>query len=131
MKSTSIMSQPENLGAFFRENKQLLKAYVETRIEIVRLQGVRMFSKSMGFMVWIIIASLLGFLVLIFSGLVLGFWLSGLTHSYVSGFGITTLILLGLLIVLILLRNVLFVNPIIRKVIQGSQETNTTEETQP
>jgi uncharacterized membrane protein len=125
------MSQPENLGAFFRENKQLLKEYVETRIEIVRLQGIRMFSKSMGFMVWIIIASLLGFLVLIFSGLVLGFWLSALTHSYVSGFGITTLILLGLLIVLILLRNVLFVNPIIRKVIQGSQETNSTEEDQP
>lgn len=116
------MSQPDNLGSFIRENRSLAREYVETRVEILRLQGIRVLSKSMGLLAWVIIAALLGFLSLIFAGLVLGFWLSDLTGSYVQGFGITTLVLILLLVLLVLFREPLFVNPIIRKVIQRLQE---------
>lgn len=116
------MNQPDNLGSFFKENKGLLKEYVETRTELFRLQGVRALSKTMGLLVWIIIAAFIAFLILIFLGLVLGFWLSDLTGSFVKGFGLTTLILIVLFVALALLRNSLFVNPIIRSIIERAQE---------
>ncbi len=123
------MNQPDNLGSFFKENKSLLKEYVETKSELFRLQGIRLFSKSMGFLVWTIIAAFIGFLILIFLGLVLGFWLSELTNSFVAGFGITTLVLIFLFVLMAVFRNSLFVNPIIRKIIlRAQEESNNSEE---
>lgn len=116
------MAQPENLGSFVKENKALVQDYIETRLEILRLQGIRAGSKTAGYLVWIIISLFLLFLVSIFIGLVLGFWLSELTGSYVKGFGITTLIMILLVVLLALFRKALFVDPAIRKVIGSLQE---------
>ncbi|MGN6421044.1 MAG: hypothetical protein ACTHMC_26260 [Pseudobacter sp.] len=116
------MNQPDNLGDFFRENKELLKVYVETKSEIFRLQAIRIFSKSMGLLAWMVIASFVAFLILIFAGLVLGFWLSELTQSYVKGFGLTTIILILLFVVVAVFREKLFVNPIIRSIILRARE---------
>ncbi len=76
----------------------------------------------MGLLAWMVIAAFIAFLVLIFAGLVLGFWLSDLTQSYVKGFGITTIILIVLFVVIALLREKLFVNPIIRSIIIRARE---------
>jgi hypothetical protein len=108
------MPEHENLGSFFSENKTLLKDYLETRLEIVRLQGIRFASRSIGFLAWVFITVFLLVLVLIFTGLVLGFWFSELTGSYVAGFGITTGILVLVIFLLTLFRRQLFVNPVIR-----------------
>ncbi|MBO9632796.1 MAG: hypothetical protein J7578_06725 [Chitinophagaceae bacterium] len=116
------MNQPDNLGDFFRENKELLKVYVETKSEIFRLQAIRIFSKSMGLLAWMVIAAFIAFLILIFAGLVLGFWLSDLTQSYVKGFGITTIILILLFILIAVFREKLFVNPIIKNIILRAKE---------
>ncbi|NML20138.1 SoxR reducing system RseC family protein [Pseudoflavitalea sp. G-6-1-2] len=116
------MNQPDNLGDFFRENKELLKVYVETKSEIFRLQAIRIFSKSMGLLAWMVIAAFLAFLILIFAGLVLGFWLSDLTQSYVKGFGITTGILVLFFVALAVFREKLFVNPIIKNIIVRARE---------
>lgn len=116
------MNQPDNLGDFFRENKELLKVYVETKSEIFRLQAIRIFSKSMGLLAWMVIAAFIAFLILIFAGLVLGFWLSDLTQSYVKGFGITTIILILLFILIAMFREKLFVNPIIKNIIIRARE---------
>src|SRR5258708_40015408 len=104
------MSDTENLGSFFKENKNHLKDYLDTRLDILRLKLIRVFSKSAGYFIWIIISLFLLWLFIIFLGLVTGFWLSSLTGSYTIGFGITALILLVLIIVLALLRKALFVN---------------------
>jgi hypothetical protein len=116
------MNQPDNLGDFFRENKELLKVYVETKSEIFRLQAIRIFSKSMGLLAWIMIAAFIAFLILIFAGLVLGFWLSDLTQSYVKGFGLTTIILMVFFFLIAVFREKLFVNPIIRNIIIRARE---------
>lgn len=116
------MNQPDNLGDFFKENKELLKVYAETKSEIFRLQAIRIFSKSMGLLAWMVIAAFIAFLILIFAGLVLGFWLSDLTQSYVKGFGLTTIILLVLFVAIAVFREKLFVNPIIRSIILRARE---------
>jgi hypothetical protein len=115
------MSSSESFGSFFRENTALLKEYVETRIEIYRLQGVRVFSKSAGFLIWLVIALFLFFLIAIFGGLVLAFWLSGLMESYTAGFGITTLILVLIFLILFAFRKKLFVDPVIRTVLKKTE----------
>ena len=116
------MSQPDNLGAFFSENKALLKEYMETRMEIYRLQSLRIFSKSAGYFAWIIVSIFLVFLILLFSGLVLGFWFSSLLNSQTLGFGLVALLLLVVFVLLAVFRKSLFVNPVIQSIIQRSRE---------
>lgn len=114
------MSKAEDFGSFISENKDLLKDYVETRMEIYRLQAVKTLSKTAGMLLWIIISVFLIFLATIFIGIVLGFWFSQLFNSYVWGFGLTTLLLIVVIVLIALFRRQLFINPIIRGVISQS-----------
>src|SRR5580693_7560702 len=116
------MSQPENLGSFFQDNKSLLKDYVETRLEIFRLQAIKVTSKSAGYLVWIIISMCLLFLIALFSGMALGYWFSELMHSYVKGFGLMALLIAGLFVIFAVFRKKLFVHPVVKAIIQGATE---------
>ena len=116
------MGQPDNLGSFISENKTLLKEYLETRLEIYRLQSLRIFSKSAGLFAWIIISLFLVFLFLLFGGMLLGFWFSEMFHSYVKGFGLVVLIILALFILLAIFRRALFVDPVIQAIIKKSKD---------
>lgn len=116
------MADTENFQSFFKENKDLAKTYFEVRLNIYRLKIIRGFSKSAGFFMWMMILLFLLFLLMAFIGLVLGFWLTDLTGSYVKGFGLTTLILMVIMILLALLRKPLFVDPIIKDIIKRTNE---------
>ena len=122
------MADSENLGSYFRANKELIKDYFETRLEIFRLSAIRTVSKSAGNFVWIIISLFLLFLIILFAGLVLGFWLSDITHSFIRGFGITTIFLLLIFTVLIIFRKKWFVDPIVQMIIERSTEDLDDEE---
>jgi hypothetical protein len=117
-----FMGKPEDFGSFISENKDLLKDYIETKTEIYRLQGIKMASKTGGLIIWAILSMFLLFLILIFSGLVLGFWFSELLGSNVFGFGLATLILILVTVLLAVFRRQLFINPIIRNIINSTQQ---------
>ena len=121
-------NQPDNLGSFISENKAVLKEYLETRMEIYRLQSLRIFSKSAGYFAWIIVSLFLAFLILIFGGLMLGYWFSSMLGSYVKGFGLITLLLVVLFVLLALFRKSLFVDPVVQSIIQRSREEEMEEE---
>jgi hypothetical protein len=116
------MSQKENMGSFVRENKEVIKEYLETRYEIIRLKGIRSISKMAGSLAWVMVALLLGLLILIFGGLTMGFWLSVVFESNAAGFGVTTLFIVVLLVLLILLRKQLFINPVMRSIINSGAD---------
>ncbi|HVM87300.1 MAG TPA: hypothetical protein VMT76_03865 [Puia sp.] len=116
------MVENESLGSFFNTNKRLAKEYLETRLEIVKLSAIRIASKSAGYLVWLIISLFLVFLVVMFSGLTAGFWLSKLTGSYVSGFGIVTLALVLLFIVLTVFRKKMFLEPLMQIILARASE---------
>ena len=120
------MSKSDNIASFIHENKDTLKEYLETRYEIYRLKGVRTLSKTAGYLAWIIISLFLLFLVVIFGGMTLAYWLSGLFDSLVMGFGFTALIIIGVFVLLAIFRNQLFINPVIRSIISrsGDQDEN-------
>ncbi|HTQ63570.1 MAG TPA: hypothetical protein VMI12_02180 [Puia sp.] len=121
------MGQPDNLGSFVKDSKPLLKEYLETRLELFRLQAIRLISQSAGYLIWLLISVFLLFLIMIFSGIVLGCWLSNLMHSYVWGFGLTTLILVLVFILLAAFRKSLFVRPVIQAIINKIGETETSD----
>jgi hypothetical protein len=118
------MGQPENLGSFFQDNKSLLKEYIETRLDIFRLQAIRVSSKSAGYLVWIIVSMCLLFLLALFSGMALGYWFSELMHSYVKGFGLMALLVLVVFIFFAVFRKKLFVDPVVKTIIQSSTDEN-------
>ncbi len=114
------MPRDEHLGSFFNEVKQLLRSYAETKLGIIKLQGVQFASKAIGFFLWLFFFLFLMVLILIFCGVVVGFWFSELMGSYVIGFGLATLLLLLVLVLLTLFRKSLFVTPLIRAFIRMS-----------
>ena len=116
------MAQPDNLGSFFAQNKKLLKEYLETRLEIYRLQSVRVFAKSAGLFAWIFLSLFLAFLFLLFGGMMVAFWFSNLFHSYVKGFGTVALLILVVFLLISLFRKMLFVDPVIQSIIQRSRD---------
>lgn len=125
------MSKAEDFGSFIRENKDLFKEYIETKTEVYRLQGIKIASKTGGLIIWAILSMFLLFLILIFLGLVLGFWLSALLSSNVYGFGLATLILILFTALLAVFRRQLFINPIIRNIISNTQQETNEEINEP
>lgn len=121
------MSKAEDFGEFISENKDLLKDYFETRMEVYRLQAVKTFSKTTGLVLWVIVLIFLLFLVMAFIGVVLGFWFSALFNSHVLGFGLATLIMMIITGLVAFFRRQLFINPIIRWVISDSGNNDETE----
>lgn len=122
------MANPDNIETFFEENKKLMREYVMTKLEFFKLKFISYFSKSAGLIIWFIISIFLVFLFMVFLGLFTGFWLSNLTGSYTSGFGLTALIMLGVIITMALLRKPLFINPLMRSMIKHLSVTKTTEQ---
>lgn len=116
------MSEPQNLGSFIADNKDLVKEYLETRLEIYRLQSTRVAAKSAGLIAWIFLSMLLGFLFLLFCGLMLAYWFANIFHSYVKGFGVVALLILIVFVLIAVFRRALFVDPVIQAIIQRSKE---------
>lgn len=116
------MSSSESMGSFFRDNKNLVKDYLETRLEIYRLKGIRAVSKTAGYLIWLVIAIFLIWMIGLFAALVFAFWMSELTGSLVAGFAITLSFVILKVILLTVFRKQLFVNPIIRRILKKMQE---------
>jgi uncharacterized membrane protein len=74
-----------------------------------------------------VISAFLIFLVLIFIGLVLGFWFAEMTGSMASGFGLATLLLMLVIVLIALLRKQLFIYPLIRLFIKAMSANDVTE----
>jgi hypothetical protein len=116
------MSGSDNLGSFINENKKLAREYLETKIEITRLRFIRVVSKLAGHLIWVIVSLFLLSLLTTFIGLTMGFWLSQLTGSYTKGFGLTSIFILLVILLVMAFRKILFVNPIVRAIIKNTTE---------
>ena len=112
----------ENIGSFFKENAKLLRDYFETRMKVYRLKAIRLIAKSAGNFLWTIILLFLLFLFIIFTGIVVGLWMSAITGSNIAGFSIATGFILLLIILSTAFRKILFINPLIKAFIRHSEE---------
>ena len=95
----------------------LIRDYIETRASILKLQFIKGTARMTGYFVWLVITLVLVTMLLVFLGIVSGFWFSSLTGSHTTGFAISAGIILFLIIILTLMRGI-FVNPFIRAFIK-------------
>ena len=109
----------QTTGSFFSDTRKLIKDYIDLKIRIIQLRATRLLAKVAGNIVWMLVLLFMVFLLCIFIGLTMGFYLSSVTGSYTAGFGLTTLFILLLVLLLVVLRRRLFIDPIVRSVIQS------------
>ena len=122
------MYDKDKFSTFYRDNKDLLKEYIEIRMDLIRLQGVRMLSRSFSLVMVGLIVILLSLFILFFLGIAFAFWISDLTGSNVAGFTSAAGLFALLLILTIIFRRPLFQNPMIRLFINESIPENEEEE---
>lgn len=112
------MEKTPNIWEFLEGNKQQLNEYIELRVQLFTLQFIRKSSMVTAMLIWLAVLGIICFLIVIFAGITLGFYLSLVFNSFVAGFGVTTAIILFIALMLILLRKQLFIHPIIRIIIK-------------
>lgn len=92
----------DNFGEYLSESKKVVLEYLETRFELAKLQAVGKLSKALGVFFMLTMAFLLFFFVVVFLGMVLGFWIAEWSGSFAVGFscsaGVFILLLGGVLL---------------------------------
>lgn len=112
------VKEPDDLGELADNMKQLLQEYYSLQRSILRLNLIRYLAKGGGAVMDTMVSVILLFLVIVFAAITGALWLSKLTGSYPAGFGLMTGILLVISLLIHLFRKVLFVNPIIHKMVK-------------
>ena len=118
--TNTFMQKEQDIWEFVQENKALLQEYFDVRVRIFKLEMIQTTASIAGILTWLIVSLFMFFLLLFFAGITLGIWLSHLLNSYEGGFGITTLILLFVVIILAIYRKKIFINPVIQVMIKQS-----------
>jgi hypothetical protein len=116
----SRMLPRDDFSTFFRENKALLREYVDIRTELLRLQGIRLLARSFSFLMVGVVVVLMALFILFFLGIAFAYWIASLTGSQIVGFLCAAALFLVVLVLFIALRRVLFQNPLIRLFIRES-----------
>jgi hypothetical protein len=110
----------DDFSNFFRQNKSLLREYLDIRTDLLRLQAIRLMARSFSFLMVGVIIVLMALFILLFLGIAFAFWIASLTGSQILGFLCAAALFLAVLVLFIAMRRVLFQNPLIRLFIRES-----------
>lgn len=116
------MSSKETFFSFFSENKALIKEYIDTRIELIKLQGVRTLSRTISVVMIIFIISLLCLSILLLIGITFAFWISSITGSNIIGFASSAGLFILFLIGFLVFGRGMVQNQVIRRIIQDTMD---------
>ncbi len=122
------MKEDNNL---FRDLAHKVNEYLQTRLQILRLQATAVIAKVAGQIIWTIVALFFFFLIIVFGGVTAGFWLSARFESYTLGFATVAGFLIVLFLILFAFRQTFFINPVIRAIIDKTdRKINSQQQTQ-
>jgi hypothetical protein len=108
------MNTEKDFSGFYQENKALIKEYLELRFQLLKMQGVKIISRTMSLLIVISLISILGLFIILFLGMTFAWWLTEKTGSNIIGFAGAAGLFTFLLLVAIAFRKPLFQNPLIR-----------------
>lgn len=94
------------------------KEYFDSQLELTKINAAEQSSKGISTLLMILAIGSFVLLIFICVSLFFGFYIAELLGSYSKGFGLISLIYIVFLIILVLLRDKLFVKPIQNKIIQ-------------
>lgn len=104
----------DNLQDFYKENRKLISEYIETRIQILRLTSVRSLSKTLSMLILLMVISLMVLLFFVFLVIAFSIYIGNQMENPVMGFLAGAGVFLVVLLLSILFRKPLFLNPLIR-----------------
>jgi len=116
------MSSKETFFSFFSQNKALVKEYIDTRLELIKLQGVRTLSRTISAIMIIFIISLLCLSILLLIGITFAFWIADVSGSNIVGFASAAGLFILFLIGFIVFGRGMVQNQIIKRIIQDSMD---------
>ncbi|SHM44996.1 hypothetical protein [Chitinophaga sp. CF418] len=102
----------DNFSNYFNQTGKVAKEYLETRLDLIKLQAAGKLSKALGLFFSLILAFLLFFFVIVFLGMVLGFWIGEMTNSFTIGFSCSAALFIVLLGILLIFRKSLIQIPL-------------------
>jgi multidrug efflux pump subunit AcrB len=102
----------DNFSNYFNQTGKVAKEYLETRLDLIKLQAAGKLSKALALFFSLILAFLLFFFVIIFLGMVLGFWIGEMTNSFTIGFSCSAALFIVLLGILLIFRKPLIQVPL-------------------
>src|ERR1044072_4503231 len=108
----------ENFSNYFNQTGKVAREYLETRVDLIKLQAAGKLSKALGLFFSLTMAFLLFFFVIVFLGMVVGFWIGELTGSYTIGFSCAAGLFVLLLIIMLIFRKALIQRPLSNMLVQ-------------
>lgn len=120
----------EDKKPFFEETQDLLESYLSNRVKLVKLQLAEKSARVTTLLAAGLIIAFLGFFVLLFTSIMLGYFFSEKLHSQFYGFGIVAGVYLLLLLLVIVFRKALLDQLIFRKIITILFDTDEDEDTE-
>jgi hypothetical protein len=122
----------ENFSNYFNQTGKVAREYLETRVDLIKLQAAGKLSKALGLFFSIMMAFLLFFFVVVFLGMVVGFWIGEMTGSYTIGFSCAAGLFIVLLAVLLIFRKSLIQRPLanmlVAEMLEGTVDEQQEEE---
>ncbi|MBV7528727.1 hypothetical protein [Chitinophaga sp. sic0106] len=102
----------ENFSDYFKQTGRVAKDYLETRLDLLKLQAAGKLSKALGLFFSVLMAFLLFFFVIVFLGMLVAFWIGEKTGSFTIGFTCASGIFILLFIAIIVFRKQLIERPL-------------------
>ena len=114
------MSTEQNFSGFYQENKNLLKEYLDVRLTLAKLKGIKTVSRILSLLIVIFLVSILVLFIMLFLGFTFAWWLSAKTGSNIIGFAGTAGLFTIIMVLCVAFRKPLFQSPLIRLFIEES-----------
>jgi|GEM_PF-888287 len=121
---TNKPDAPSNLEELIENTRQLIAAYIAIQKRIARLTVIKYAAQAGGMMLDGIVTIILLSIVLLFSAVTGALWLSEKTGSFTRGFGLMTLVVLAIVLLIQLFRKTLFINPVIHRLVRRMHAGN-------
>jgi ABC-type multidrug transport system fused ATPase/permease subunit len=102
----------DNFSNYFNQTGKVAKDYLETRLDLIKLQAAGKLSRALALFFSLILAFLLFFFAIVFLGMVLGFWIGEMTNSYTIGFSCSAGLFVFFLMVIMWFREPLIQRPL-------------------
>ncbi|MFX1702887.1 hypothetical protein PV783_02970 [Chitinophaga sp. CC14] len=106
-----------NFSNYFSQTGKVAREYLETRLDLIKLQAAGKLSKALGLFFSLLMAFLLFFFVIVFLGMVVGFWIGEMTNSFTIGFSCAAGLFILLFLVILLFRKQLIQRPLAKLLI--------------
>ena len=118
----------ETFNDFYQENRKLLSEYLETRLQLLRLIAIRTLSKTFSMFIVVCLVSFMVLFFLLFLVISFSWLMADATGSAALGFLCGAGVFLVIIMLAIVFRKPLFLNPLIRLFIHTSTQEEDEDE---